>query len=94
MWFLTVSYGDQNMAVLGAGPLATNYQLWKRKSQGAEGPFFGDSSPVPFCLLDRMAAPWAQGSVGALLLSSSYVLSGVLHLPDVHPHALRVWSPK
>lgn len=67
----------------------------KEEGLGGWGPLLWRySSPVPFCLLDRMAAPWAQGPVGALLLSSSYVLSGVVHLPDVHPHALGVWSPK
>jgi len=70
------------------GPWPQSYH--RRKGWGAEGLFFGDGSPLPFCLLDRMGAPWAQGPAGASLLSPSYVLSGVVRLPDVHPHALRV----
>jgi len=49
---LTTSPGDQNTSGLGAGA----YGLRVAPVLG-EGPFPGDSSPVPFCLLKRMASP-------------------------------------
>jgi len=71
----TVSYGDQNTVVLGAGPLASKLpQLCRRrKGQGTKDSFWGDGSPLPFCLPDRMVAPWTQEPAGASLLSASNV---------------------